>query len=139
MGPDRDSGDREPTTLSIVAPVFNEQQVLPEFHRRVGEALAGLDFELICVDDGSDDGSAERLEAIAATDPRTRVITLSRNFGDQAAITAGLDHARGDVIVMIDADLQDPPGADPDHARPLAPRLGRRLRRAHGTRRGRPG
>ena len=115
MGP-----DREPTTLSIVAPVFNEQQVLPEFHRRVGEALAGLDFELICVDDGSDDGSAERLETIAAADPRTRVITLSRNFGHQAAITAGLDHARGDVIVMIDADLQDPPELIPtmlDHWR----------------------
>src|SRR5215208_7076499 len=109
MGPDRDSGDREPSTLSIVAPVFNEQQVLPEFHRRISEALTGLDFELILVDDGSDDGSAERLEALAAADPRTRVIGLSRNFGHQAALTAGLDHARGDVVVMMDADLQDPP------------------------------
>jgi len=109
MGPDRDSGDRALGTLSVIAPVYNEREVLPEFHRRIVEALAGLDYELLIVDDGSDDGSGEALEVMAKADPRTRVVTLSRNFGHQAAITAGLDHARGDVIVMIDADLQDPP------------------------------
>ena len=106
--------------MSVVVPVFNEREVLAELHRRIGAALTGLEFELVLVDDGSDDGSAERLEALAAADPRTRVITLSRNFGHQAAITAGLDHARGDVIVMIDADLQDPPELIPtmlDHWR----------------------
>ena len=109
MGPDRQSGDRSLGTLSVVAPVHNEREVLPEFHRRIGEALSGIDYELLIVDDGSDDGTADALEVMAAADPRVRVVTLSRNFGHQAAITAGLDHARGAVIVMIDADLQDPP------------------------------
>ena len=120
MGPDRDSGDRELGTLSVVVPVFNEREVLDELHRRLEGALAGVDYELLVVDDGSDDGTPEALEALAAADPRTRVITLSRNFGHQAAITAGLDHARGDVIVMLDADLQDPPELIPtmiDHWR----------------------
>ena len=109
MGPDGQSGDRALGTLSVVAPVHNEREVLPEFHRRIGEALSGIDYELLIVDDGSDDGTADALEVMAAGDPRVRVVTLSRNFGHQAAITAGLDHARGAVIVMIDADLQDPP------------------------------
>jgi dolichol-phosphate mannosyltransferase len=120
MGPDRDSGDRELGTLSVVVPVFNEREVLGELRRRVEQALSGIEFELVLVDDGSDDGTAEVLEALAGSDPRTRVITLSRNFGHQAAITAGLDHARGDVIVMLDADLQDPPELIPtmiDHWR----------------------
>ena len=109
MGPDGQSGDRALGTLSVVAPVHNEREVLPEFHRRIGEALSGVDYELLIVDDGSDDGTADALEVMAAADTRVRVVTLSRNFGHQAAITAGLDHARGAVIVMIDADLQDPP------------------------------
>jgi glycosyltransferase involved in cell wall biosynthesis len=109
MGLDRQSGERTLGTLSVVAPVHNEREVLPEFHRRIGEALSGIDYELLIVDDGSDDGTADALEVMAAADARIRVVTLSRNFGHQAAITAGLDHARGAVIVMIDADLQDPP------------------------------
>ena len=75
MGPDRQSGDRSLGTLSVVAPVHNEREVLPEFHRRIGEALSGIDYELVLVNDGSDDGTAELLEVIAAADPRVRVIT----------------------------------------------------------------
>lgn len=95
--------------LSVAAPVFNEEETLDEFYGRIVSALEGLSFELILVDDGSTDRTAPLLERLAAQDPRVRVVTLSRNFGHQAAITAGLDHARGDVVVMIDADLQDPP------------------------------
>ena len=94
--------------LSVVAPVFNEEDSLVEFHRRVVAALAGIEFELVLVDDGSVDGTPAVLAALAV-EPNVRVITLSRNFGHQAAITAGLDHASGDVVVMLDADLQDPP------------------------------
>jgi dolichol-phosphate mannosyltransferase len=100
---------RELTLLSVVAPACNEQDLIAEFHARTVAALDGLPFELIIVDDGSTDGTPELLRAIAARDDRVRVVTLSRNFGHQAAITAGLDRARGDATVMIDADLQDPP------------------------------
>jgi dolichol-phosphate mannosyltransferase len=75
----------------------------------VCSALEDLPFELILVDDGSTDGSPIALDHLAATDPRVRVVFLSRNFGHQTALTAGLDHARGDAVVMLDADLQDPP------------------------------
>jgi dolichol-phosphate mannosyltransferase len=108
------TADSEPTSrelglLSVVAPVYNEEDTLAEFHRRTAAALEGLEFELIMIDDGSSDGTPRLLAEIASTDPRVRVVTLSRNFGHQAAITAGLDHAQGDATVMIDADLQDPP------------------------------
>ena len=97
--------------LSIVAPVYNEEQTLAEFHRRASEAVGalGVDYELVLVDDGSSDGTPELLDELAERDSHLRVISLSRNFGHQAALTAGLDHARGDAIVMIDSDLQDPP------------------------------
>ena len=95
--------------LSVAAPVFNEDESLEEFYGRVVSALEGLPFELILVDDGSTDATPEILERLACQDPRLRVVRLSRNFGHQAAITAGLEHARGNVVVMIDADLQDPP------------------------------
>lgn len=98
-----------PELVSIVAPVFNESECLDEFHRRVSAALAGETFELILVNDGSRDGSAEAIESLAARDPRVRAIHLSRNFGHQAALTAGLDAAVGDAVVTLDADLQDPP------------------------------
>jgi dolichol-phosphate mannosyltransferase len=95
--------------LSVVCPAYNEAETIGEFHRRVTAALEGVDFELIVVDDGSTDETSARLAAIAAADSRVRAITLSRNFGHQAALTAGLDRAAGDAVVMIDADLQDPP------------------------------
>jgi dolichol-phosphate mannosyltransferase len=106
---DTERGGRELTLLSVVAPACNEQELIGEFHRRTVAALEGLPFELILVDDGSNDETPRLLREIAAQDDRVRVVTLSRNFGHQAAITAGLDRARGDATVMIDADLQDPP------------------------------
>jgi dolichol-phosphate mannosyltransferase len=106
--------------LSVVAPVYNEEQTIGEFYSRVCSALEGIRFELVLVDDGSSDGSTAALERIAAEDERVRVVYLSRNFGHQTALTAGLDHARGDAVVMLDADLQDPPELVPrmlDHWR----------------------
>jgi polyisoprenyl-phosphate glycosyltransferase len=99
--------------ISVVAPVFNEIETLPEFHRRVTTVLAGHRYELVLVNDGSTDGSAELLEELAASDSAVRPIHLSRNFGHQAAVTAGLDAARGAAAVTIDADLQDPPEVIP--------------------------
>jgi dolichol-phosphate mannosyltransferase len=103
------SAPRELGLLSVAVPVFNEEETVAELHRRVSAALADVPFELILVDDGSSDRTPELLAAIAADDERVRVIRLSRNFGHQAALTAGLDHARGDATVMMDGDLQDPP------------------------------
>ena len=94
--------DREPGLLSVVAPIYDEQETVREFHRRVVAALPEHEIEIVLVDDGSTDETPDILASIAAQDPRVRVITLSRNFGHQAALTAGLDHARGDVVVMID-------------------------------------
>ena len=107
--PDAAGPPRELALLSVVAPVFNEEETLLEFHRRVAAALEDLPFELILVDDGSSDATPLLLSELASDDERVRVIELSRNFGHQAALTAGLDHAQGDAIVMLDADLQDPP------------------------------
>jgi glycosyltransferase involved in cell wall biosynthesis len=103
------NGSRALDLVSVVAPVFNEDATIDEFHARVCGALEGLPFELVLVDDGSTDGSPMHLERLAESDPRVRVVYLSRNFGHQTALTAGLDHARGDAVVMLDADLQDPP------------------------------
>jgi dolichol-phosphate mannosyltransferase len=100
---------REFELLSVVAPVYNEEALVDEFYSRVCGALDSLRFELVLVDDGSTDGSAAIMERLASTDPRVRVVFLSRNFGHQTALTAGLDHARGEAVVMMDADLQDPP------------------------------
>jgi len=97
--------------LSVVAPVYNEAELLPAFcdeMKRVLEEI-GEPWELILVDDGSRDGSLEIMRAQHAKDPRVKAISFSRNFGGQIAITAGLDHASGDAVVIIDADLQDPP------------------------------
>jgi glycosyltransferase involved in cell wall biosynthesis len=99
--------------ISVVAPVYNEIETLPEFHRRVAATLAGRSYELVLVNDGSTDGSGELLERLAAEDPAVRPVHLSRNFGHQAAVTAGLDAARGAAAVTIDADLQDPPEVIP--------------------------
>src|SRR5437588_7352876 len=95
--------------LSVVAPMHDEEGSVREFYARVTSALQGLNFELILVDDASGDRTPELLADLAATDPRVRVIHLSRNFGHQAALTAGLEHARGDAVAMLDGDLQDPP------------------------------
>ncbi len=100
---------RELRRLSVVAPMYDEEQTAAAFHERATAALQGLDYELILVNDGSRDATPRLLDEMAAADPRVRVVHLSRNFGHQAALSAGLDHARGDVVVMIDADLQDPP------------------------------
>jgi len=97
--------------ISVVVPAFNEGENVAAFYEAVCTALEGLAsrWELICVDDGSRDDTFERLTALRRDDERVRVIRLSRNFGKEAALTAGLDHAQGDVIVPIDIDLQDPP------------------------------
>ena len=102
--------------VTIVIPVFNERAVLPALHRRLAEVLAtaGDRSELLFVDDGSDDGSGPYLEALLAEDPRVSLLSLSRNFGKEAAVSAGLDHARGDAVIVIDADLQDPPELIPE-------------------------
>ncbi len=115
-----DASPRRLELLSVVAPVYNEEETLSEFHSRVSRALEDLPFELVLVDDGSTDGSREILARLAAEDPRVRVVSLSRNFGHQNALTAGLDHAKGSAVVMLDADLQDPPELIPtmlDHWR----------------------
>jgi polyisoprenyl-phosphate glycosyltransferase len=100
---------RIPALLSVVAPVYNEEELVERFAQRTCAALADYTFELVLVNDGSSDSTPELLDRIASIDPRVRVIHLSRNFGHQAALTAGLEHAMGDVVAMIDADLQDPP------------------------------
>jgi len=96
---------------SIVVPIFNEEEVLPELYKRMSALLDTLDgsAEVIAVNDGSRDHSLEILRDINAKDPRFKVISFSRNFGHQMALTAGLDYAQGDAVIAIDADLQDPP------------------------------
>ena len=102
--------------LSVVIPCHNEQAVIDETHTRLTEILptTGMDHEIIYIDDGSRDDTLDRLERIAARDGRVTVIELSRNFGQQAAMSAGLAAARGDAIVITDADLQDPPEVIPE-------------------------
>src|SRR3954471_17387686 len=97
--------------LSLVLPIFNEQAVIPELHERLQKFLSalGVGTEVVFVDDGSRDRSLELLKKLSAVEPRYRVLSFARNFGHQAAITAGLDHARGEAVVVMDADLQDPP------------------------------
>jgi dolichol-phosphate mannosyltransferase len=102
--------------LSLVLPVYNEAPLLPELHRRLLEAAlrTGLAFEVVYVDDGSSDLSLEILRGLSRGDARVVVLGLSRNFGHQIALTAGLDHARGDAVVLMDSDLQDPPELIPE-------------------------
>ncbi len=97
--------------LSVVIPCMNEEEVLRETNQRLVSVLEGisLDFEIVYVDDGSTDSTAELLRDLQAHDPRIRVVRFSRNFGHQIAITAGLEHSSGDAVAIIDADLQDPP------------------------------
>jgi dolichol-phosphate mannosyltransferase len=100
-----------PGMISIVVPCFNEEEVLRSTNRRLIGVLEqlSLKFEILYVDDGSIDATAEILRELQALDERIRVIRFSRNFGHQMAITAGLEHAAGDAVAIIDADLQDPP------------------------------
>lgn len=98
-------------TLSLVLPIYNEEEVIPELEKRLLvflEAL-GTTCEVLFVNDGSRDASLALLRALVARDARFKVIAFSRNFGHQAAISAGVDHARGRAVVVMDADLQDPP------------------------------
>jgi glycosyltransferase involved in cell wall biosynthesis len=97
--------------LSVVVPAFNEAVVLPQFHQRLAAVLdaVGGACEVVYVDDGSSDGTAGLMRELAARDPRVVAVALSRNFGKEAAMTAGLEHATGEAVVVIDADLQDPP------------------------------
>lgn len=97
--------------LSVIVPVFNEEAVLPEFARVLTETLrpTGLTYEIVFVNDGSSDGTAQRLETLRHGDDRVKVIEFSRNFGHQSAMTAGLRAAKGRACVIMDADLQDPP------------------------------
>ncbi|MFD3299096.1 glycosyltransferase family 2 protein [Aquipseudomonas alcaligenes] len=98
--------------LSVVVPCFNEQEVIDETIKRLGtfcEQVGDLDVELIFVDDGSRDKTRELLRVHAQRNPRIRVVGFARNFGHQIAVTAGIDAAHGDAVVLIDADLQDPP------------------------------
>jgi glycosyltransferase involved in cell wall biosynthesis len=97
--------------LTAVVPCFNEAAVLPLLHGRLRAALDAIDADtrILYVDDGSTDGTGQALLALAESDPRVGAILLSRNFGKEAALTAGLDHADGDAVVVLDADLQDPP------------------------------
>jgi polyisoprenyl-phosphate glycosyltransferase len=105
-------------TYSFVIPVFNEEEVLRELHRRLSEVAGSLDgpCEFILIDDGSTDRTREIAEELSTTDPRLKLVVLSRNFGHQVAISAGLDFASGDAIVIMDADLQDPPEIVPELA-----------------------
>ena len=105
-------------TLSLVIPIFNEEPIILELDRRLRAFLTDLansgqgvgeSWEVVFIDDGSRDRSREMLRELAAREPRYRVIGLSRNFGHQLAITAGIDRADGEAVVVMDADLQDPP------------------------------
>lgn len=108
-------GCRSTVLISIVVPCFNEEEIVDRFHNRVTDELAllegelGHEFELVYVDDGSRDGTLERLDQLSAADPRARYVSFSRNFGKEAAMLAGLQYAKGDAVVIMDADLQHPP------------------------------
>jgi dolichol-phosphate mannosyltransferase len=99
------------TLLSVVVPLFNEQEVLPELHRRLSAAMEsiGEEYEIVYVDDGSTDATFPCLVSLHTADPRVRVVSFSRNFGHQTSISAGLQFARGDAVMVMDGDLQDPP------------------------------
>ena len=98
-------------SLSVVVPCYNEEEGITETHTRLSRLLEGLGhcYEIVYVNDGSRDGTIRVLEGLQRDDPNVRVVDFARNFGHQIAVTAGIDHAEGDAVVLIDADLQDPP------------------------------
>ena len=102
--------------ISVVVPIYNEEQMIPLLYRSVVEVVEGIaeDWELVCVNDGSKDTSLKLLLELQAQDPRVVVVDLSRNFGHMGALTAGMQAARGDAVVLMDADLQDPPSVIPE-------------------------
>ncbi len=108
-----------PAVISVIAPAYNEEAVLPEFHKRLCAVFEGLDCELevVYVNDGSSDQTLAVLRALRSQDERITLIDLSRNFGKEVAMTAGFDHACGDAVVVIDTDLQDPPELIPEMIR----------------------
>ncbi len=101
----------EKPEFSIVVPVFNEKDCLQEMHKRVSEVMdtTGKSWEMVIIDDGSRDGSTDQIRELGKKDSRVRPVIFARNFGHQIAVTAGMDYARGNAVVIIDADLQDPP------------------------------
>jgi dolichol-phosphate mannosyltransferase len=101
----------EDVVFSVAVPVYNEIGSLPELHRRVAEVMDGIGepWELVLVDDGSTDGSSDWIISKAKEDPHVKPVVFARNFGHQVAVTAGLDYSRGQAVVIMDADLQDPP------------------------------
>jgi glycosyltransferase involved in cell wall biosynthesis len=105
--------------FSVVVPAFNEAEVLPNFHDRLATVLQDLPqvAEIVYVNDGSNDATLDIMRDLAVKDKRVAIVNLSRNFGKEIALTAGLDHARGDAVVVIDADLQDPPELIPEMIR----------------------
>jgi dolichol-phosphate mannosyltransferase len=112
------ANDATNPVFSIIAPVYNEEPVLETLYQRMSTVMDGIGdtWELILIDDGSRDRSAEIIGELHARDPRVRGLSFSRNFGFQVAVTAGLDMSRGDAVVLIDADLQDPPEVIPEMA-----------------------
>jgi glycosyltransferase involved in cell wall biosynthesis len=109
--------DPQAPAISIVIPVLDEADGLDELHRRLRAALDGIDHEIVYVDDGSSDGSAGVIEGFAAAEPGLTLVKLSRNFGMEVAMSAGLDYARGAHVVLMHADLQDPPELVPEMLR----------------------
>src|SRR3954470_17051591 len=105
--------------VSVVVPLYNEQENVRELHRRLTAALGslGTPYEIVFVDDGSRDATAELIDGLQATDPNLAVVHLSRNFGHQPAVSAGIDHARGLAVAVMDGDLQDPPEVLPQFVR----------------------
>src|SRR5690348_13581151 len=105
---------RKAPRFAVVVPVYNEIETISEFHRRLSGVMNALgDWQVTYVNDGSTDGTLARLVEMRQTDPHVALVNLSRNFGKEAALTAGLDHVCGDAVIVIDADLQDPPETIP--------------------------
>ena len=103
--------------ISVIVPMYNEELVIEECYKRLKENITKLkkyDYELIFINDGSKDKTLEKIKELAKQDTNLKIVSFSRNFGHQAAVTAGLKEVTGDAIVIIDADLQDPPESIPD-------------------------